>query len=51
MFPFLFFVVGDNLISLLLYGKDKFDNTKNRKILTSMIGFTRDSPRFEEQLW
>ena len=26
-------VSGSNLISLLLYGDDKFDDTKNRKIL------------------
>ena len=32
-----------NLISLLLYGDDKFDNTKNRKILMTTIRFIKDS--------
>ena len=38
--PISFSTVSDNnLISLLLYGDDKFDDTKSRKILMSTIRF------------
>ena len=35
-------VSGNNLNSLLLYGNDKFDDTKNWKILMSTIRFIKD---------
>ena len=41
-------VSGGNLVSLLLYGVDKY--TKNRKILMSAIGFTKDSQSLNEKL-
>ena len=41
---------GNNLISLLLYGVDKFDDTKDGKILISTIRFIKDSQRFNEKL-
>ena len=44
-------VCDNNLISLLLYGDDTFDETKNRKILMSTIRFIKDSQRFDEQLF
>ena len=43
-----------SVISLLLYGIDKFHdtkNTKNRKILISSIRFIKDSQRFDEELF
>ena len=43
-------VRGNNLISLLLYGNDKFDDTKNRQVFMSTITFTKDLQRFDEQL-
>ena len=44
-------VSDNNLISLLLYGNDKRDDTKNRKILMSTIRFIEDSQRFNEQFF
>ena len=44
-------VSNNNLISWLLYGDDKFDDTKNRKILMSTIRFAKDSQRFDEELF
>lgn len=41
-------VSGGNLVSLLLYGVDKY--TKNRKILMSAIRFTKDSQSLNEKL-
>ena len=41
----------NNLISLLLYGDDKFDDTENRKIMMSTIRFIKDSLRFDEKLF
>ena len=41
----------NNLISLLLYGDDKFDDTENRKIMMSTIRFIKDSLRFHEKLF
>ena len=42
--PIFFSTVSDNnLISLLLYSVDKFDDTKNRKMLLSTIRFIEDS--------
>ena len=47
-----FSTVSDtNPVSLLLYGDDKFDNAKNRKILMSTIRFINDSRSFNEQLF
>ena len=36
------------IISLFLYGNDKFDDTKNRKILMSSIRFINSSQKFGE---
>ena len=44
-------VTKNNLISLPLYDDDKFNNTKNKKILMSTIRFIKDSQRFDEQLF
>ena len=44
-------VSDNNPISFLLYGGDKFDNTKNRRILISAIRFIKDSLRSGEQFW
>ena len=44
-------VCDNNLISLLLYAYDKFDDTKNWKMLMSTIRFIKDSQRFDEQLF
>ena len=44
-------VSDNNLISLLLYGNDKLDDRKNRKILMSTIRFIEDSHRFDEQFF
>ena len=41
----------NNLISLLLYGDGKFDDTENRKIIMSTIRFIKDSLRFDEKLF
>lgn len=41
-------VSGGNLVSLLLYGVDKY--TKNRKILMLAIRFTKDSQSLNEKL-
>ena len=42
--PIFFSTVSDNnLISLLLYSVDKFDDTKNRKMFLSTIRFIKDS--------
>ena len=50
--PISFSMVNDNsLISLLLYGDDKFDDTKNRKIFMSTIRFVKDLQRYDEQLF
>ena len=48
--PISFFTVRDkNLISLFLYGDDKFDDAKNRKILMSTIRFIKDSQKLDEE--
>ena len=44
-------VSDNNPISFLLYGGDKFDNTKNRRILMSAIRFIKDSQRSGKQFW
>ena len=44
-------VSDNNLINLVLYGDDKFDDTKNGKRLMSTIRFSEDSQRFDEQLF
>ena len=44
-------ICDNNLISLLLYGDDTFDETKNRKILMSTIRFIKNSQRSDEQLF
>ena len=41
----------NNLNSLLLYGEEKFDDTKNKKILISTIKFIKDLQRFDEHLF
>ena len=47
-----FFTVSDNsLINLDLYGIDKFDDIKYRKILMSTIRFIKDSQRFDNQFF
>ena len=47
--PISFSKVSDNnLISLLLHGDDKFDDTKNRKILIPTIRIIKDSQKFDE---
>ena len=47
-----FFTVSDNnLISLDLYGIDKFDDIKYRKKLMSTIRFIKDSQRFDNQFF
>ena len=50
--PISFFKVSDNnLISLLLNRDDRFADTKNQKILKSTIRITKDSQRFDEQVF
>ena len=45
-------VSDNNLISLLLYGNDKLDGRRNRRIFRmSTIRFIEDSRRFDEQLF
>ena len=44
-------VSHNNLISLVLYGVDKFDDIKNRKILMPTIRFIKNSQRFDEQFF
>ena len=47
-----FFTASDNsLISLDLYGIDKFDEIKYRKILMSTIRFIKDSQGFDNQFF
>ena len=47
--PISFSKVSDNnLISLFLHGDDKFDDTKNRKILIPTIRIIKDSQKFDE---
>ena len=49
--PIFFSVVSDNnLISLLLYDDDKFDDTKDKTTLISTIRFIKDSQRLDEKL-
>ena len=43
IFTFHVLRLGDNVISLILYGNDKFNNTKNKKILVSNIRFIENS--------
>lgn len=43
IFTFHVLRLGDNVISLLLYGNDKFNDTKNKKILVSNIRFIENS--------
>ena len=40
----------NELIDLILYGSDKFDDKKNYNILMSTIKFIKDSQRFDENL-
>ena len=40
----------DNLVSILLYGSDAFDNKKNCKILICTIHFIKDSHRLHDFL-
>ena len=45
-------ISNNNLISLLLYGDDNFDDAKNRKILMQTVRFIINSHRFDGQiLW
>ena len=44
-------VVDNNQISMSLYGNDKFDNTKNQKLLISTIRFVKDPQRFDYPLY
>ena len=48
---FFYMVSDNNLISLLVHGDDKFDDTKNRKILMSTLRFIKDSQTLDEQLF
>ena len=41
----------DNLIIILLYDSDAFDNKKNRKILIWTIQFIKDSHKFDDSLF
>ena len=41
----------DNLIIILLYDSDAFDNKKNRKILICTIQFIKDSHKFDDSLF
>ena len=45
-----FTVTGNNLISLLLYDDDKFDDTKNRKIYL-MSNFSDNMPALKPLLF
>ena len=47
---FLSVVSDNNLISLLLYDDDKFDDTKDKTTLISTIRFIKDSQRLDEKL-
>ena len=42
-------VSDNNQISLFLYGDDKFNDTRIKKIVMSNIRFVKDSQRFDEQ--
>ena len=47
--PISFSTISDSdLISLLLYVDDKFDDAKNRKLLMLTVRFILDSQRFNE---
>ena len=48
--PIFVSVASDNQISLLLYGNDRFDDTKNQKILMPLIKFSKDSQSYDGQL-
>ena len=48
---FFYMFSDNNLISLLVHGDDKFDDTKNQKILMSTLRFIKDSQRLDEQLF
>lgn len=48
---FFYMVSDNNLISLLVHGDDKFDDTRNQKILMSTLRFIKDSQRLDEQLF
>ena len=41
----------DNLIIILLYDSDAFDNKKNRKILICTIQIIKDSHKFDDFLF
>ena len=41
----------DNLIIILLYDSDAFDNKKNRKILICTMQFIKDSHKFDDSLF
>ena len=43
-------ISNNNLISLLLYGDDNFDDAKNRKILIQTVRFIINSHRFDGQI-
>ena len=40
-----------NLVNLLLFGKDSFNNKKNKKVLEKTIEFLKTSLRFDESLF
>ena len=42
-------VSDNNQISLFLYGDDKFNDTRIKKIVMSNIRFIKDSQTFDEQ--
>ena len=50
--PIFLSTVSDNsLISLLLYGDDKLNDTKNQEKLMSTIRFIKDPQSFDEQIF
>lgn len=50
--PISFSMISDsNVISLLLYDGDKFDDTNSQKIVMSTIRFIKNSQKFDEQLF
>ena len=50
--PISFSMISDsNVISLLLYDGDKFDDTNSQKIVMSTTRFIKNSQKFDEQLF
>ena len=41
----------DEVINVLLYGSDAFDNKKNRKSLICTVQFIKHSHRFDDSLF